>query len=788
MSLTYSITGFLIVLGLAGKHLMATDVAIVQGAVLATFYVFSGDARHLILAGNARAENVIFFRLVCFLPLALLSYFMSVNVGQVNAFIACGLILRRSVEWLAEPHVTEIERQNNKWSGWYLQPLIFLAFISQVVFTEELWLIWFWAISPIIFSLKFMMKAERKGAFNIAWENIASTSVIGLTGYIQRLLIVGFVGKEFSGMLFPGFAIGSFVGTMAANVAGPTLLNKGLFNSKYLTGGLILLFFIGLLMCFVSETVLYQTMGLSIIGGAVMITAQQSRLMLLKENHTLELDLLFQLALVFSVPALYYVVGEVGLMWFYVLGAITAWFFYKGNQVTKNINQKWHIRFVFLITLGLVVPIFFQLSGTIYNSELIAIVDSRGGFQKAPLPISLLFCYLGVFLFSAGYSKSKPAILTISAMFLLLIMSTIIANQGTEKLILLVQYILPTVALLLGVALVDFDRKLIAKTFLWFLIVFVPVQLFMTWIQGRLSLTHYMYVFSVYAHYQYVPLVTAGLYAWTLVELRHSHAKWLYLLAPWMGMYVAAGNSTIALFGLVVFTFVYALCALITKKRRYDIAFPLLLITAIAAYFYVNTQSAYDIDKKLNGRWECQSGELIEGLNGPCIPGLFEGKIFDVYGNFIYLSNSQQSQEQKSELPTDVLERKAIALFYIGDIAKHPLTLLYGHSSPPPRNEVSNAHNYYLDLIYNFGLLACLPLLALTLYTAYAVYKQKDEDNALIWLLAIVMYFVIVDNLFKTALRQPYPGIIAFFLWGALLGVVRLKTREVNISRVKSLS
>jgi len=787
MSLTYSITGFLIVLGLAGNHVMAADVAIVQGAVLATFYVFSGDARHLILAGNMRAENVIFFRLVCFLPLALLSYFMSVNVGQVNAVIACALILRRSTEWLAEPHVTEIERQNNKWSGWYLQPLIFLAFINQVLFTEEIWIIWFWAMSPIMFSLKFMINAESKSAFHIAWETIASTAIIGLTGYIQRLLIVSFVGKEFSGMLFPGFAIGSFVGTMAANVAGPTLLNKGLFNSKYLTGSLILLFFIGLLMCVVSETVLYQTMALSIIGGAAMIAAQQSRLMLLKENHTLEFDLLFQLALVFSVPALYYLVGKHGLMWFYLLGSIMAWLFYKGNIVSKKINKKWQLRFAFLIVLGLIVPIFFQLSGNIYNNELVAMVDSGGSFQKVPLPMSLLCCYIGVFLFSAEYSKTKPAILTISVMFLLLVMSTIITNQGAGKLILLVQYILPTVALLLGIALVDFDRKYIAKIFLLFLIIFVPAQLLMTWIQGRLSLTHYMYVISVYSHYQYVPLVIAGLYAWTLVELKHSHAKWLYLLAPWMGIYVAAGNSTIALFGLVIFTSIYALCALIRKKRRSDMLIPLFIITTIASYFYVNTHLAYEINQKLNERWECKSGELKDGLNGPCLPGLYEDKFFDQSGNFIYF-HQKSTIDKGSQLPANVMEKKAIASFYMDDIAKHPLTLLYGHSSPPARSEVSSAHNYYLDLIYNFGMLACLPLLVLALYTAYAVFQQKDDDSTLIWLLAIVMYFVIVDNMFKVTLRQPYPGIIAFFLWGALLGVVRLKTREVNISRVKSFS
>ena len=130
------------------------------------------------------------------------------------------------------------------------------------------------------------------------------------------------------------------------------------------------------------------------------------------------------------------------------------------------------------------------------------------------------------------------------------------------------QYIIPTVALLLGIALVDVDRKLIPKVFLYFLIVFVPAQLFMTWLEaGRLALTHYMYFFSIYSHYEYVPLIFVGLYAWAFVELRATHAGWLYFLAPWMALYVAAGNSTLALFGLLLFASVYACHAYFIKKK-----------------------------------------------------------------------------------------------------------------------------------------------------------------------------------------------------------------------------
>ena len=168
-------------------------------------------------------------------------------------------------------------------------------------------------------------------------------------------------------MLFPGFAIGSFLGTMAANVAGPTLLNKGLLHLRYFASFLGVLFLTGCLILFFSENVSYKTMGLSIIGGAAMIAAQHSRLQLLKKEYTLEIDLLFQLTLVFSIPTLYFIAGAKGLMAFYLIGSIVALLFYKGSNVMQNTNKKWQLRLSGLVILGLIFPLFFQLNGHIYN-------------------------------------------------------------------------------------------------------------------------------------------------------------------------------------------------------------------------------------------------------------------------------------------------------------------------------------------------------------------------------------------------------------------------------------
>jgi len=755
MSLTYSITGLLVILGIAGKHILAADVAIIQGAVLATFYVLSGDARHLILTDQVRAHNVVFFRLVWILPLAILSFFMSSITSQINFALVCGLILRRSSEWLAEIHVTEIEKQNEIWPGWYLQPVIFLLFIYQIIFTDQIWLIWVWAISPIFFSIEFISKAKPHNFFNLGWENITSTAVIGFTGYIQRVLIVTLVGKAFSGMLFPGFAIGSFVGTMAANVAGPTLSRKGMFHSIYFKIGLVVLMLMGCIVFLLATTFLYKTIGLSTIGGAVMIAAQQSRLSLLKNNHTLEIDLLFQLLLIFSIPAIYYIGNMHGLSAFYLIGSVIAWIFYRGSKLAIKFDYKWRTRFFYLIVLGLIFPIFFQLSGHVYNSEITPMVDSGGNLKTVPLPLSLLVCYLGVVIFSVDYKRSKPVILTITAMFLLLITSTMLANQGVSKLILLIQYIVPTVALLLGIALGDFNQKLIAKIILYFLVCFVPLQLIATWIQGQLALTHYLYLFSVYAHYQYVPVVMTGLYFWAWVELRDTHTKWMVYLAPWMALYVAAGNSLLALFGLVAFACAFALPA---RKRKLDLVIPLIIIVSIGGYFYLNSQLAAEIYPK---------NKIIELRN----TGIFADKLFDKNGYWLYGNNPQK-------MLIKFAQREDIASIYLKGIYDNPVSLIIGHPAPPQRVMISSADNYYLDLTYNFGIFACLPLLLLLLYTSISANQLKKVDNSASWMLIMVLYFVVIDNNLKVTLRQPYPGIIAFFLWGVLLARLNSHAKE----------
>jgi O-antigen ligase len=97
---------------------------------------------------------------------------------------------------------------------------------------------------------------------------------------------------------------------------------------------------------------------------------------------------------------------------------------------------------------------------------------------------------------------------------------------------------------------------------------------------------------------------------------------------------------------------------------------------------------------------------------------------------------------------------------------------LLGHAKRPDRTKFPSAHNYYLDFIYNFGFISLIPLLAVIGYTLGKIYQHREEilkSPGLLGIAAVVVFMLLADNSLKVGLRQPYSGILTFFLWGVLL-------------------
>ncbi len=399
------------------------------------------------------------------------------------------------------------------------------------------------------------------------------------------------------------------------------------------------------------------------------------------------------------------------------------------------------------VGLLLVLPVFFQLGGGVYR-DVNPIIDSQGVLAALPLPVSLLACAASlVFLTFGSMQRIRPALAMIGGVVMVSLASLWLGSNGVvppqRKLLMIAQVMLPIAGLLLGQLVEDRD-KIIARAFLVVVSIVAPLQLLASWLQGGLILTHYMYAFSIYSHFQYVTLIFVCAFAFSLTSLWDEHRVWLCVMMLPMLAYVTASLSFLTIFAYVSFLLVFLGLKLYKYRAKVSAkSAAIFLILAVAAgvgaVAYFKEMSVLSLEKhQINFHAKFES--LAEG-----------------------------------NIPTNVQERFEDWKFFGGAIFESAKTVLVGHPQPMPREIRSSPHNWYIDMGYTFGLVGILPLLALVAYTAGLCWKHRRTLSAETWWLAVlVFYLVIVDSNFKVTLRQPYPGIFAYFLWGLLLTRLRL--------------
>jgi hypothetical protein len=390
---------------------------------------------------------------------------------------------------------------------------------------------------------------------------------------------------------------------------------------------------------------------------------------------------------------------------------------------------------LWVIGSGLLFPLFFQLSGRIYNS-VEPVWDSGGMIAQLPLPISLPVCFGALLLLGARYRDAALALKVVAATVFLMTLSLAFAGPEVDrrKVIYLIQVLLPMAGLVLGQLIKD-KNNTIPRAFLVVLLIIVPTQLLAGWVRGNLSLTNYVYVFSVYQHFQYVPLILVCGFAYSMTMLWATYKKAFCFLTPLMYIYALESLSFLTLFAFVAFvaTFAFVRSEGVLMKMRAIILVGVAIV-GIQAYFAVIRHAA---TTENSVTWQ------------------YTGKF--------------QAME-RGETPVNVQDRLGDWKLYGTGIIENGWTFLLGHPAPFPRDVKTSAHNWFLDVAYNFGVISLLPLILLIGYTSYMLWKGRDAlPAATCWLAAIVFYLVVVDSNMKVTLRQPYPGIFAYFLWGMLL-------------------
>ena len=793
MANTFAMMFVMIGLSLFGRPELAADFGIVHAATVALFYSFSGNARSIILGRNRQVDSAYILRLRCFLvlPLCVVAFMLSMGLVASGWLFVVLLIARRACEWLAEVFLCEQEHDHQ-----FAQALRFFltqGFVSFLVLvtlsfesTIGLWLLAVWAVSPLcwcirpgMFAAAFRKTPHGTRYLKLLLPHFGSTAVIGVSVYVFRLFIILLAGRQMGGDLFSAFALGGILGAVFTQALGPTLVRNESDSGRsspmlrwvnLLVGGSL---FVGLLVTGIAllrpELLLWTgkggffwlAVGCSLMGGAIMVKAQRVRLRLLQSGEAQDAfgsDMLANILLVGCIPFLYYGLGASSLAGLYLLSALLSLVFYaseKDGLFSARVLKKAGRWILPGLAFVLFFPLFFQLSGGIYQGQH-PYFSSEGKLAQLPIPISVLACYAGIVILG-GYTKARLTLIFVFFLFMGMLFTSLLlaAESGVEaksKLILLVQYILPVFALVLGqqYGIKKNAISKMAKVWFFILLIIMSLEVVSTVTKGFGTLVPSVYLFSIYQHMQYMPVIFSGGFVIALFALSEEvgYRQGLLLLSAVMGVYLALSFSMLAYGLIVVGTLVFFGRNLLLRKNIGQSVLVVLLIglgVALSLLFLVSgafMQAKFGIDLRVD--------DLAGGAGGALGPGEVEP-----------LNNRQ--------------ERLVYWNFYLTEIFDNFRTFWLGHASAPDRNKFPSAHNYYLDFIYNFGFLAVLPLLGMVAFTVYSAVRNTFRiwaSSEVLGVIGVVLFFLLADNMLKVGMRQPYPGIVTFFLWGIALSVL----------------
>ena len=765
MANTFAMMLVMIGLSLFGKPALAADFGLIHGATVALFYAFSGNARSLILAesGKVDAASILRLRLMLLLPLGLLAFILCIGVVDGGWLFVLLLVVRRAAEWLAEIFLSEQELHHQSRAALLfllIQSCLGLALLLALLDGGDLALpmILFWSLSPLIGSVSLRLLGRALShpmpllpSIRQLLPHFGSTVAIGVSVYVFRLFILLLAGRQVAGDLFSAFALGGILGAVFSQALGPTMVRHEqrssgpagvvrLFNLMLIA---LLLAGMGLVALVLSlpqvldwthkGQLFWQAVGYSLAGGVVMVLAQRIRLRIIQDDvggDVFGSDILANILLVVSIPLLFIWGGTESLALLYLLGAFLSYIFYASEK--GGLPRLLGVRLgghaiPLLLAVMVMMPVFFQLKGGVFNSKEI-VFSSDGVLSQLPLPFSIFACYLGLAFFG-GYSRVRRSLLAFFFLYLGMLLSTLLAGPvSSERLMLLIQYLLPVAALIMGEQFGQQSRAIpvLSSSAAWVLWLVVPVQLFSSWQLGYGYLSPSLYLFSVYQHLQYVPVLFVGLY-WFLVFARDDKSTpWgLWGLGFLMAIYVVKSQAMAAMLFMILATSGYAVRYLGSRAVNVCV---LVVFLGLGAWL-------------------------------GCL---------DMAGRPSFV----QKFSSDAGLPVNILERADYWSYFSGKVLDDGRGLLFGHAQAIDRNFYPSAHNYYLDVLYTFGCVGLLPLFGLIFYTLFKVvsgFLELWRQPALLGLVGVLLFWVLVDNSLKVGLRQPYSGILTFFFWGGVL-------------------
>ena len=347
----YSFTFLLIFSGIIGQLNLASDIALIQAAIVAIFMSLSANARNILLAdkNNIEEKNLFFFRAMMMLPAALLVYLLVKNTFNISTYLVIGLIVRKCSDWIIELQLAIKEKENcHEFAFKYILTdsigffCVLLAIITQLEKETFVYILYLWALIPTIFVLEFFKNNFHIKNFQLNLKSflphLGSTSVNGFAMFFFRSLIVILAGKFLAGQMFTAFAIGGVISTLFSFTIGPSIIHQNKNANKILFYIFVLLIFLGFTIILLTNffpNIMYpniftQALGYSIIGGGFMLIAQNLRLSIIQiyKKDVFVADVLINIIIISAIPTSYYLLRDFSFTLLFLMSGLLHLFFY----------------------------------------------------------------------------------------------------------------------------------------------------------------------------------------------------------------------------------------------------------------------------------------------------------------------------------------------------------------------------------------------------------------------------------------------------------------------------
>lgn len=396
----------------------------------------------------------------------------------------------------------------------------------------------------------------------------------------------------------------------------------------------------------------------------------------------------------------------------------------------KKINS---IFFIFVSLL--IIPIFFNLQGKLYVGQ---------SFQKEkilelPFPISFFgFILISLIIFYINKKKNyfffkERIVLVYLISFLFLFFTNIFYfNFNYERILYLLQFFLPLLGLFIGYFFFNNSFFLIIYRILF---IFFSIHLLSSLLQGKSFLITNLYLFQIYQNFQYVNSTLILLACISVIMIREQiHKINFYLFIFLILVYSFYGYSFSSIIICFVSFIIFFKNNFLKKKIKYFFLYLFFLFS-----FFILIKINNNVDEK----------RFIDQVNINYV---------DNYQKFTKILNF--------DAPESITLRAQIWNVYVKDIWENNL-IFFGSRLLDLDKKYNGAHNLFIDSIYKFGILLTIPFFYLFIFFFFSIIKETNKKKKEILILFFI--FLLIENFFKVSLKQPYSGIISYYIFAILL-------------------